>query len=400
MPSDGNRRSGEDDESSFRGIAHSSSSFSGELRKSKSSLNLFSKLKSRSSKAHLRNDSEDSEHYSLRPPVPPLPEQKLSPFFNITLPGPPISAKKDKRAKIKKASEEIALPCPPPETDDLVAQWDEELKGPMDLEVMDGIVNFSLSSAGPSGFASSSSPSSVFDSSQSYSDHSFHGSNFLLPSEFSNPFSSTPVHEKRKGIIPSPGEYRKVSPKTLLPPYGLNGADHSSSTTLVSGPGSPTWIPPESWAVEKTKDDPYKPNPELSETPDSSSDDNLHNFPASLVNGKRRTMGYDVPKPRKGKRPNTAEYRVTFKIKQPPPDFSYKMKIYRQDNSYHVVAIKLQSTVSELNAKLARKLLPANDRVQHNLYLKERGQGALSKIRSCFGVGADFILYRANVGST
>jgi adenylate cyclase len=373
-PSDSNRRSGDDGESA-RGVAHSSSSVSGELRKSKSSLNLFSKLRSRPSKAHLRHDSEDSEHPSLRPPVPPLPEQKISPFFNITLPGPPISVKKDKRAKTKKGSEEMTALCPPPQTNDFDCQWEKELKGPINVDDMNGIINLSVATAGSNGFASCSSPSSAFDSSQSYSDHSFHSPNFLLPSEFSDPFSSTPVQEKRKGIIPSHGDYRKVSPKTLSPPYGLNGVNPSSSTTLVSGPGGPTWVPPESWAVN----DPYNPsgNPELSEAPDSGSDDNLHNIPASLVNGRRKTIGYDVPKSRKGKQPNAVEHRITFKVKQPPPDFSYRMKIYRQDNSYHVVAIKLQSTVSELNAKLARKLLSANDRVQHNLYLKERGQGTL-----------------------
>jgi len=378
-PSDSNRRSGDDGESS-RGVAYSNSSISGELRKSKSSLNLFSKLKSRPSKAHLRNDSEDSEHPSLRPPVPPLPEQKNSPFFNIT-------AKKDKRVKGKKGSEEQVPPSPPPQSEKLVhGLWEKELKGPMNVDVMNGIIDFSIATAVPNGFASGSSPTSGFDSSQSYSDHSFHSPNgyssLLLPSEFSDPFSNTPVHEKRKGIIPSNGDHRKVSPKTLLPPYGLNSVNHSSSTTLISGPGSPTWVPPESWAVEKTSDDPYNSsgNPEFSEAHDSGSDDNIHSIPAALVNGKRRTIGYDGPKSRKGKQPNAMEYRITFKVKQPPAGFPYRMKIYRQDNSYHVVAITLQSTVAELNAKLARKLLTGDDRVQHNLYLKERGQGAPLKL--------------------
>jgi adenylate cyclase len=138
--------------------------------------------------------------------------------------------------------------------------------------------------------------------------------------------------------------------------------------------------------VEKTNDDPYNPSghPELSEAPDSGSDDNLHNNPSSLVNGRRRTK-------------KTVEHRITFKVKQPPPDFSYRMKIYRQDNSYHVVAIKLRSTVSELNARLARKLLSADDRVQYNLYLKERGQGTFQAV-SCFGLVAHFIFTERMLG--
>ena len=266
----------------------------------------------------------------------------------------------------------------------------------MNVDAMNGIIDFSIATAGSNGFASSSSPISGFDS-QSYSDHSSHSANFLPPSEFSDPFSNTPVQEKRKAIFPSHGDFTKVSPKTVLPPYGLN----APSISEKSVPGSPTWVPPESWAVEKTNDDPYNPsgNPELSEAPDSGSDDNLHSIPASLVNSRRRTMGYDVPKSRKGKQPNAVEHRITFKVKQPPADFSYRMKIYRQDNSYHVVAIKLRSTVSELNARLARKLLSADDRVQYNLYLKERGQGTLS---SCFLYRLRYLshFYRTNVGST
>jgi adenylate cyclase len=237
-----------------------------------------------------------------------------------------LFSKLKSRAKGKKFSEEMSPPCPPPETDKLVYGWDKELKGPMNVDAMNGIIDFSIATAGTNGFSSSSSPTGI--------------PNFLLPSEFSNPFSSTPVQEKEK----------------------------APSTTLVSGPGSPTWVPPESWAVEKTNDDPYNPsgNPELSEAPDSGFDDNLNS--------------------------------ITFKVKQPPPDFSYRMKIYRQDNSYHVVAIKLRSTVSELNARLARKLLSADDRVQYNLYLKERGQGTLS---NCFRLGlGSFHLYRTNVRST
>ena len=282
----------------------------------------------------------------------------------------------------------MSPPTPPPEADKLIYSWDKEIKGPMDVDVMNGIIDLSLATAG--------TPNSGFDS-QSFSDHSFHSPKILLSSEFSNPFSSTPVQEKRKAIVPSNGDYSKVSPKTVSPTYGLI----SPFTDDKSGPGTPTWSAPESWAVKKTIDDPYNPsgNPDLSEALDSGSDDNLYNIPSSLVNGRRRTMGYDVPKSRKGKQPNGVEHRITFKVKQPPPDFSYRMKIYRQDNSYHVVAIKLRSTVSELNARLARKLLSADDRVQYNLYLKERGQGTHS---TCFlfRPRTSFHFYRTNVGST
>jgi adenylate cyclase len=284
----------------------------------------------------------------------------------------------------------MVLPRPPPQVENLFSEWEKELKGPINADAMNGIINFDIVTDGPSGLATSSSPSSAFDSSQSNSDHSFQGLNFVLPSEFSNPFLNTPVQEKRKGILPSHDDFRKVSPKTLLPPYPPNGINPSSSTTLVSGPNS-LWSPPESWAVEKTNDDPYNPNgnPELSEAHDSGSDEHIDSISTPLVNSRRRTIGYDfdVPRSRKGKQPNAAEHRITFRVKEAPPNFSYKMKIYRQDNTYHVVAITLQSTVAELNARWARKLLSADDRVQHNLYLKERGQGMLFKLFLVLNVG-------------
>ncbi|KAF8149409.1 hypothetical protein B0H34DRAFT_802408 [Crassisporium funariophilum] len=376
-----NRRSADDGES-FRTIAYSSSSInSSELRKAKSGLFSSLKLKRSTSKANLAADPDDSVHPSLRPPVPAMPEQRHGPLFP-SIPSTssvaltiPISAKQEKRSKIKKKSASSKLPPSPPPKGD--SPWQVEYTGPLNLEAMDGIVDFNIVSAGTTGSVNgvreSNSPDSAFgSSSQSLSGHSFNGHhNFLSPSEFSDPFSMTSPQDKRKAV-----DYRKVSPKTMLPPHGLTSINH------VAGPipSSPTvfdaWVPPESWAVENRNDDMY--NPELSETQDSGSDENAHCLP----NGRRRAGSEMYDSSRKRKQSAGPDMQMSLKTKQPPPGFRYKMRIYLQDNTYHVVALTLDSSVSILNSRLNKKLLPDNH-VQHNLYLKERGQERILGQNEC-----------------
>ncbi|KDR67476.1 hypothetical protein GALMADRAFT_258050 [Galerina marginata CBS 339.88] len=399
------RRSQDDDESSKSLVYSGSSSHSGDLRRAKSSLNLFAKLKNRPSKAHLRTDSDDSEHPSLKAPVPPLPEQRhTNTLFNVPIPIShpgaststlliPLSAKKDKLQKAKKKNSQTqAPPSSPPKIDG------QEYTGDLDLKSMDGIVDFNIASAGPSssipnggpssGRGDPSSPSSGFDSSQSYSDHSsLHQHHYFLPSsEFSDPFSTTPLQDKRKAIIPA-GDYRKVSPKTMMPPAPPDSLYRNGSVGLAvppssTGPGSPTWVPPESWAVEKGSEDPYN-NPEVSETHDSGSE-------ADSVNGystaSKRKVGDKPRHERRARNPASASFssmasttswssRTTLRgSQQLPYGFTYKMRVYRPNNTYHVIAIDLETTVADLIAKLNRKLLKGEERVQHNLYLKEQGR--------------------------
>ncbi|KAF8965555.1 hypothetical protein BDZ97DRAFT_1918118 [Flammula alnicola] len=394
---EGKRQSADESESS-KGLFYSgSSTHSGEVRKIKSSFNLISKLKPRSSKSHLRSESEDSEHPSLRPPVPPLPEQRYNnPLAGLvtnvstpTIASVPSTIGKGKRDKGKKKASQKVPPTPPPKGD-----GGQEYTGDLNLEHMDGIVNFSIASAGIAPSLSSvtgistmrdpSSPSSGVDSAQSYSDHSSyqHHNYYVSHSEFSNPFSTTPLQDKRKGIIPA-GDYRKVSPKSLMAPPPPNSAIRANGGIAgpSSGPGSPTWVPPESWAVEKGADDPYNVA-EMSETHDSGSEDSIANAPYP-INGKRRP---EDRMRRRSKNPASASFSSTISSSrgsrgtlrglpnQPPPGFSYKMRIYRQNHSYHVISIELDTTVGSLIAKLNKKVTPEDDRLQHNLYLKEQGR--------------------------
>ena len=63
----------------------------------------------------------------------------------------------------------------------------------------------------------------------------------------------------------------------------------------------------------------------------------------------------------------------------------YRIRIYRANNTYHVVSIPFNVTVAALTPALNKKLLLGDDRVQHRLYLKERGRGRFPFFSfSCF----------------
>ena len=366
---DSKRRSADDSESS-RGLVYSgSSSNSAELRKQKSSLFSFSRLKTRQSKTHLRSGSDDSEHPSLRPPVPPLPEPVV--FNGVPSPSmstPSVTLKKEKRDKGKKKASQPTVPqSSPPKSNG------QEFTGDLNLDSMDGIVDFNIASSGlsTSNPKDSGSPSGL----DSYSDSSFNH-HFLPPSEFSDPFSPTSLQDKRKAIIPQ-GDYRKVSPKTMLPPHRVNGPPLGDPSTDSSstGPGSPTWVPPESWAVEKGAEDPYN-NPELSEPHESCSEGE---------GSKRRAVeDRSTRNSRRVRHPNSASFTSVVStasrssratIRQNPPGYTFKMKIFRQNSTYHVIAIDPDSTVANLMTRLNKKMLLEEDNAQYNLYLKEQGRG-------------------------
>lgn len=391
------KRQSADDGESSRGVVYSgSSTHSGEvLRRAKSSI--FSKLKTRTSKTHLRADSDDSEHPSLRPPVPPLPEQqKFNSLFGVVASvtssptiGIPPAPKRDKRDKGKKKASASKVPPTPPPKDDFSSG--QEFTGDLNLDSMEGIVDFSVV-ASANGFPKDpSSPSSGFDSSHSYSDHSplpSHPFNHLPHTQFSDPFSSTSLSDKRKGILQS-GDSRRVSPKTAIPP--VNKAPLASSSSL-SGPGSPTWVPPESWAVDKPTEDLTNSilNGDLSEHESGSeaSVEGVYPGPGkfkddkSIVGRRKNPVAVSFSSSLTNISTSTARKvsRPTLRgmPTHPPPSFSYKMRVYRQNGEYHVVAMTLNSTVQEVCQKLRKKHKPVDEHIQHNLYLKEQGRGELN----------------------
>ncbi|KAI0779624.1 adenylate cyclase-like protein [Fomes fomentarius] len=139
---------------------------------------------------------------------------------------------------------------------------------------------------------------------------------------FSNPFLPSSQRRLAPGAVPFDG--RRISPKARGPAIYPNGTDAS-------------WIAPESWAVEKEGED--------SLTPYSDSDDS-----ARGKSGRKRRK------------------------RNPGSKQLYKVRIYRANNSYHVVSCDLNVTVAQLTPQLNIKLLLDPGVEPHRLHFKERGR--------------------------
>jgi adenylate cyclase len=188
---------------------------------------------------------------------------------------------------------------------------------------MDGIVNLNRNR----GVDSSSLSSGV--ESNHFSDIGFHS--FGPPPTFSDPFLPDARIAKRQRSA------RKISPNTTLPEINVVKVDEDVG---------PSWTAPESWAVEKEGADKQEPDYSSSEE-DSSA--------ISKRKSRRRTN----PRPA---------------LKSIPFTKPFKIRIYRANNTYHVVSIGLSVTVADLTSQLLKRLLLDPERETHRLYLKERGR--------------------------
>ncbi|KAF8069885.1 adenylate cyclase [Lyophyllum atratum] len=366
------KRRSADDDTARRLLGSGSSATLGapvELRKAKSSI--FAKVLSRSrSRSGLRQDSIDGEHPSLKPP-PPIPDAYLIQGQPLISSPPSTLAKRDKREKRKKHSGPHS-PSPPLQ----VEPGQPDIRIDMNFESMDGIIDLTLP-PGPTHDASS--PSSGFDSSTDHS--SFYGRTIPL-SEFRDPFLPTPVASKRNGRIIYK-DTRHISPKDRGLPVGLNGYNDLKMLPALaipsSGPGSPTWTAPESWAVEKDGTNAAEPeysssdesvahggvgrpisfaqNPELpmhAMVNDLGPASPLH--PGAPIHHKRKSRKRMAPgKGRSGEKPFT-------------------IRIYKANNTFHIASLTPLVTVANLTPALNDKLLTEKDIEIHRLYLKERGR--------------------------
>jgi adenylate cyclase len=321
----------------------------GELRKAKSSINIFSHIiKKSKSKRRLRADSGDR-------PGNPSPSQTLlsplqdSPTSYTNEPGDRLPWK-GKRRKVE--SVEIPPPLPPKEP---------EFTLDTNLDVMDGIVDMNALEAGQEADGSPGSDFTHYQSSAtSHSDASAHHPPSYTPipavssSVFSNPDpfrSSTDVTRPRDiHNIDNP----KVSPTTIAPPP-IPFVVHGNLLEYINRdlPDNPSWTAPESWAVEK--------DGEEEEGPASSSGESISSRPLSL------------PGPGHNHRHKRKTRRKTAKTSN---NLTYKIRIHRSDNTYHVASIDLSTTVAEVTPNLNQKLLLESDRITHRLHLKERGRGS------------------------
>ncbi|KAI0644684.1 hypothetical protein C8Q79DRAFT_1001946 [Trametes meyenii] len=265
-----------------------------------------------------------------------MPSPDLS--FHPTPTTPPGSvSKKERPARKKKAS--YAPPPVPPPKESLYAL-------DTNLNEMDGIVDLSV--LPPTNFESNS-PGSGFDSShRSSSDVSSmqYGSvGTSQHSVFSNPFLPGNQRRLAPGALAFDG--RRISPKARPPAPTPNGSGEVDRE-------SPSWTAPESWAVEKEGGE--------SQAPAYSSEEE------ELTSAKQQEQ------PQQHQSPRTSQVRSKKKRASRGSRGLYKVRIYRANNSYHVVSCDLTVTVAQLTPQLNKKLLLDPGVEPHKLHLKERGR--------------------------
>ncbi|KAI0948889.1 hypothetical protein AcW1_008634 [Taiwanofungus camphoratus] len=291
-------------------------------RKSKSSLSIFSNIiKTKRSRSRLRSDATIPDE-----PVPPLPSTEfLSSLPSSSSSSSPSSASKRERFRPRKKTSNLASSGPP-------APEGPVYKLDTNLDEMEGIVDRSVLPPAPD----SGSPGSGFESShQSSSDvSSVHNS---LSASSSNMFSNPFLISAQRTIAPSGLAFdgRRISP--------------TSRPSDLAEDDSPSWTAPESWAVDKDGEDQTIPE-------DSTSDDSEH---AAGTRSKR-------------KRRRNVTASTTIRASTAPS--VYKIRIYRANNTYHVVTITVSVTVAQLTPELNKKLLLNPDREPHSLYLREQGR--------------------------
>ncbi|KAF9455702.1 hypothetical protein BDZ94DRAFT_1293120 [Collybia nuda] len=362
---DEKRRSADDDSARTRVDSVASSSMN-ELKKMKST-NFLKRIIPQRSQSRIRLDPGEAEHPSLRPP--PLPDTNpFSPGPVPSLVSVPTALKKDKKGGKKKNSASPFLPTP--ENSGHVYTLDTN------LDHMDGIIDLSRQSLGGSVQNHPSSPSSGVISSHSHlSDRSSQYSNHHPLVDFHNPFESTPTLVNHKVVIPQ----KRISPTTKVPGTNgylaqLRGRPLPSVPLLGTEPGRPSWTPPESWAVEKDGEEADE------DGGSSSSDESIaggahgRRMSTSLLDASLHGVIPNLP-PSSGFHHHSTKSRKRQKIvgsgKSRPPDTH--VRIYRANNTYHIVIVAAKVNVANLTGELNEKLLPGESET-HRLYLKERGR--------------------------
>ncbi len=330
-------------------------------RKSKSSLFGLGRLKSRSSKSRIRVDSVASTQI----PVPPLPDyHPAASLSRITL-SPSHSTvhlgKDKKEKKENNLAKKLRAVASTPKTPKRPKEESDEFKLDTNLGDMEGIIDPTYAAVGTVPNFKPGSPTSAFDSSSqsySHSDHSsFRHQHIVGPSssrissaEFSNPFLTPSTSDLRKPVLPS-GDFRRVSPKTLLPPLNYSTSSRRQS---LHGSDDPSWMPPQSWAV-------HRDGVDKEEGDYSSSDD-----------------GAECPKKAAPDDPARLNKTRRFKsVRKQPVKIGpqFKLRIYRANGKYHVVSPGCNADVASLLPALKDKLLGTTERESYRLYLREHSRG-------------------------
>ncbi|KAJ6558075.1 hypothetical protein B0H19DRAFT_128004 [Mycena capillaripes] len=332
-----------------------SSSTSPEIRKVKSSM--FGFLRKKMFKPSLRSgsgaaDRDDSEHYSLRPP--PLNSASLVSFLPI--PSPPQTPR-FKRPRKEMSQQNDIPPVPTIEPPD---PGEQEIMLDTNFEKMDGIIDLAVV---PNRGNGTSSPSSSMSHSHSNS------SRFGLALEANNP---SPPGE--------PGLYQahKVPTNVFKPLPNLPVASTTGTARPFPAVG---WTVPESWsvAVKDGKD----PVGEAESSSDESAGGTWHRaseVPGHHVHGANGRAGAGAPRAngisaaQLSAKEEAAVQAKRATAKRAAAQHKIRIRIYKADNTYHVVSVSTNVTVAALTPKLDLKLPVGEEREMHRLYLKERGR--------------------------
>ncbi|KAG6334592.1 hypothetical protein ID866_4502 [Astraeus odoratus] len=320
-------------------LAEPSDTYSHDSRKG-NPLSFFSDIMRKRSRSKLSLDSNETlptyPYPSLNPSqISMLDSATSTRSYSPTSSPSQFSLKKEKEKSRIKKSRSNKLPSPPPKDA-------ETFTLDTDLSHMDGIIR-SDAIAGPSNI----SPSSSFEP-------TLPGFSPSSPSVsmFNDPFNADSSSSKRKAqYFP---DFRKVSPKTIPGPY--NSDDQGQDR-----PSDRAWTAPESWAVEKDDDafaaDAHSSSEEsVAASSSRSPDDGSPNDTTTRKRPRRKSH-----RPHRQATPSTSNKLV-------------RVRIYRDNGSYHVAQILPTSTVADLTPSLNAKLLLDQERETHKLYLKERGR--------------------------
>lgn len=306
----------------------------------------------------------------------------MSPPITTAVSLPPVKKEKRDKGKRKDTGSKNS-PIPLSKRADAGAELDLDLREgivALGQDLMAGIVNFDNST--------SSRHMTPIPLTSPHMEASISEPNSLRTHEqmFSDPWKQSSSNSQK---VSSNGDLRKVSPKSIVPPF----LDHSfslpssSSTACSDSPSSPEqWVPPESWAIVKP-DDAYDrlrhgdaPEAHGMSSGEDIADEHLSRMSAGRWKDERFRMSF---------RKNTAssatslmsEMRkpagqlVRLPFLEPRASFPYHFRIYRQTGEYHVVALTLTTTVQEFSDKIKSRMSLQDQRIQHNLYLKEQGRG-------------------------
>lgn len=183
---------------------------------------------------------------------------------------------------------------------------------------------------------------------------------------------------------------RSSSLNKSIPPIVVKHAE------IDHGPHSAGWDPPESWVVDKEDKD--EEQEYVSSSEDSFVGRHLE-FRSSHSNSVSLDPDDDIGPLRSmsttsASTTSSSKRRLTGKIlggkkhrgfKPEPPgpnakltdpsQRKYTIRIYRANNTYHVVSVGFQVTVADLTSKLRHRLLASEGRESHRLYLREKGRG-------------------------